>query len=394
MVWEAHDRDLGREVALKAVGPGGRSDLRGERLLLEAEAAARLSHPNIVTLFDAGRSEQGPYLVLELLRGETLAKRLDQGPITVWEALRVAVEVAKGLAHAHEHGVVHRDLTPGNVFLWADGQVKVLDLGMAHAFGKPKAEGGTRAYMAPEQAAGAPEDERTDVFALGVVLYRMLSGKLPFPEATNARARHIGSPPSLEVQDVPALAELVGKMLSKDPVKRPRNAGEVLAAFTAFQSELSHSPPTASVVRVRHRSHTRTPRALPTPSIAVLPFADLSPHHDVEEHRSAVTALLAARWRVGTGAHRRRATRSPKAWRRTPICWRSGRLSRASSLLLRRDGPTAPRIAQTKLHTATPLPAELAAGQALPSDRVSAAQPHPLRKRAVPARACPPRSSR
>ena len=98
----ARDRELGRLVAFKAVGPGGRPDLREERLLREAEAAARLSHPNIVTTRDAGRSEQGPYLVLELLRGETLAKWLDQGPMTVREALRIGVEVAKGLAHAHE----------------------------------------------------------------------------------------------------------------------------------------------------------------------------------------------------------------------------------------------------------------------------------------------------
>jgi serine/threonine protein kinase len=117
VVWEALDRELGREVAFKAVGPGGSPDLREERLLREAESAARLSHPNIVTLLDVGRSEQGPYLVLELLRGETLAARLHQGPLTVREALRIALEVAKGLAHAHEQGVVHRDLTPGNVFL-------------------------------------------------------------------------------------------------------------------------------------------------------------------------------------------------------------------------------------------------------------------------------------
>lgn len=149
-------------------------------MLREAEAAARLSHPNIVTLHDAGRSEQGPYLALELLKGQTLAQRLEQGPIALREALRIGVEVAKGLAHVHDHGVVHRDLTPGNVYLCDDGQVKVLDLGMARAFGRPTLRGGTSAFMAPEQAEGAPEDERTDVFALGVLLYRMLTGALPF----------------------------------------------------------------------------------------------------------------------------------------------------------------------------------------------------------------------
>ena len=143
VVYEARDRELGRLVAFKAVRAGARRTVREERLLCEAETAARLSHPNIVTLFDAGRAAQGPYLVMELLRGCTLARRPDPGPVPVREALRIAVEVAKGLAHAHAHGVVHRDLTPGNIFLCDDGQVKVLDLGLAHAFGHRKIDGGT-----------------------------------------------------------------------------------------------------------------------------------------------------------------------------------------------------------------------------------------------------------
>src|SRR5512133_1239736 len=186
VVYEARDRALGRPVAFKAVVAGPREAGRHDRLLQEAEAAARLSHPNIVTLYDVGRSEHGPYLVLELLRGQTLGQRLALGAISAREAVRVAIEVARGLAHAHARGVVHRDLTPGNVFLCEDGQVKVLDLGMAHAFGRRKVAGGTPSYMAPEQWRDAPEDERTDVFALGVMLHRMLSGDLPF--------RHEGRP--------------------------------------------------------------------------------------------------------------------------------------------------------------------------------------------------------
>src|SRR5512138_483705 len=125
VVWEARDRDLGRSIAFKAVRAGARAQLREERLLREAEAAARLSHPNIVTLHDVGRADQGPYLVLELLRGETLEERLARGPLSVRESLRICIEVAKGLAHAHERGVVHRDLKPANVFVCEDGQVKV-----------------------------------------------------------------------------------------------------------------------------------------------------------------------------------------------------------------------------------------------------------------------------
>jgi len=111
VVYEARDRELRRTVAFKAIGPGVRPEVAGDVLLREAEAAALCSHPNIVTLYDLGRCEHGPYLVLEFLRGETLAARLAREPLAVAEALRVAVEVAKGLAHAHAHGVIHREAT-------------------------------------------------------------------------------------------------------------------------------------------------------------------------------------------------------------------------------------------------------------------------------------------
>ncbi len=278
VVWEALDRGLGRAVALKAVRSGQRPDLREERLLREAEAAARLAHPNIVTLLDAGRSEQGPYLILELLRGETLATRLDQGPIAIREALRIGVEVAKGLAHAHELGVVHRDLTPGNVFLCRDGQVKVLDFGMAHAFGRPKAEGGTRSYMAPEQAAGAPEDERTDVFALGVVLYRMLSGKLPYRGGSSRRPRRT-APRELEIGELPALGPFLARMTSTEPLERPRNCAEVLAALTTFQHELEGPRSSeASGVHLRRRTRTRHLAMLAACLLLVLAAAFLASH--------------------------------------------------------------------------------------------------------------------
>jgi TolB-like protein len=249
VVYEARDTQLGRTVAFKAVRAGGQLDVREERLLREAEAAARLSHPNIVTLFDVGRSERGPYLVLEFLRGETLARRLEQGPIPLAEALRVATEVAKGVAHAHVHGVVHRDLTPGNVFLCDDGQVKVLDLGMAHAFGHRRVSGGTPGYMAPEQERGAPEDERTDVFALGAILRRMLSGDPPFANASGARPA-----PPLDVPGMSALGDLVARMLEEDPVERPRDAREVLGVLGTLQRELERAPALgSSLARPRRR---------------------------------------------------------------------------------------------------------------------------------------------
>jgi len=254
VVYEARDGQLGRSVAFKAVRAGDQAALREERLQREAESAARLSHPCIVTVYDVGRCEQGPYLVLELLRGTSLAERLAQGPLAVREALRVAVRIAEGLAHAHGRGVVHRDLTPGNVFLCDDGQVKVLDFGLAHAFGQPRIAGGTPAYMAPEQWRGAPEDERTDVFALGVILYRMLAGVLPFEEDGGRSVTGSRRATDLEVSQAPALGALVSRMLEKDPVLRPRNGGEVLAALATFQQELERQPSTPSaLVRPRRK---------------------------------------------------------------------------------------------------------------------------------------------
>ena len=265
VVYEARDVLLGRSVAFKAVRAGDEAALREERLQREAESAARLSHPSIVTLYDVGRCEHGPYLVLELHKGRSLAERLAQGPLSVREALRIALRVAGGLAHAHGRGVVHRDLTPGNVFLCDDGQVKVLDFGMAHAFGQPRIAGGTPAYMAPEQWRGAPEDERTDVFALGVMLYRMLSGALPFEEDLGRSVVGPRPAPVLDVPEIPPLGPLVARMLEKDPVLRPRSGAEVLAALSAFDLELNRTPsgPAASsgprALGVRPRGPRRRP---------------------------------------------------------------------------------------------------------------------------------------
>ena len=288
VVWEARDRELGRSVAFKAVRAGGETGVREERLLREAEAAARLSHPNIVTLYDVGRSEHGPYLVLELLKGRTLEEQRALGPIPLPEALRIGVEVAKGIAHAHLNGVVHRDLSPGNVFLCDDGQVKVLDFGMAHAFGQRKVNGGTRAYMAPEQARGAPEDERSDVFAFGVILHQMLTGELPFKGQGRERSRPA---PELEIPGAPTLGGLVARLLERDPLKRPRDGGQVLSALSLVQAELEHPPaggaepappreaPTEAEARARRRRRAAPSREAAA-SIAVLPFADLSPAKD------------------------------------------------------------------------------------------------------------------
>jgi eukaryotic-like serine/threonine-protein kinase len=226
VVYEAHDQVLARPVALKAVrAPPTAAEGQG---LAEAEAAARLAHPNIVHLYDVGRCERGAYLIMELLRGETLAARLARGPLRPRQAVATAVEIARGLAHAHLHGVVHRDLKPGNVFLCEDGQVKVLDFGLARVFGRLAAAGGTADYMAPEQARGEPGDERSDVYSLGVMLQELLTG----------RHGGDGGRVSGRAGSLLALRRLVEETRSADPADRPASAGEVLRRLLRVQRAL------------------------------------------------------------------------------------------------------------------------------------------------------------
>ena len=324
IVYEARDRDLGRQVALKVVRPGRVTEEEG-KVIREAEAIARLTHPNIITLHDVGRSDGGPYLVFELLRGKTLQERMDEGPMPVQEAVHVATEVARGLAFAHAEGVVHRDLKPSNVFVTNKGLVKILDFGMAHAFGRRRVSGGTPAYMAPEQWEDDPEDERTDVFALGVMLYRMLSGEYPYPEGKGRWSSGTATALKLDAPGAPRLSELVDRMLDRTPKGRPRDGAAVLAALTPIEDALRTKPADGSppvhatkrktttrdlLAKLRRRhaflpllavaapllaiagaggwyawnraagGRTAAAANVAVPSIAVLPFADLSPGHD------------------------------------------------------------------------------------------------------------------
>jgi hypothetical protein len=251
VVYEARDAELGRRVAFKALRPGDRArDPRVEELMRrEAVAVAQLQHPNIVTLFDAGRSDAGPYLVFELLRGETLAQRLARGTVSSREALRIALAVARALVHAHASGVLHRDLKPSNVFLTADGGVKVLDFGLAHVFGAggpPRS--GTPGYMAPEQRRGDPEDARTDVYAVGVLLAEMARGPAP---RLDVAALVAGAPGPL--------GALARRCAADDPADRPPDAA-ALADALARAIEAGEPAPApaaapaggASVAALRH----------------------------------------------------------------------------------------------------------------------------------------------
>jgi eukaryotic-like serine/threonine-protein kinase len=218
VVYEAHDAELGRPVAFKTIR-GGReetAEAKRRQAEAEAEAGARLAHPNIVHLYDLGRVEQGAYLIMELLRGRTLAQKLAEGALPLREAVRVAVEITRGVAHAHARGVVHRDLKPSNVFVCDDGQVKVLDFGLASVLGRGSISGGTPGYMAPEQRRGEAGDERADVYSLGVMVEELTAGHHP-PQA---------------------LQRLTARMRQPDPASRPAHAGQVLAELTAIQKSL------------------------------------------------------------------------------------------------------------------------------------------------------------
>jgi TolB-like protein/Tfp pilus assembly protein PilF len=258
-VYRARDTRLGRDVAIKVLPAEFAEDPeRLKRFEREAKATAALSHPNILDVHDVGTHEGVPYLVEELLEGESLKERLVGGALVVPEAVGIAVQIARGLAAAHGKGIVHRDLKPANVFLSKDGQVKILDFGLAKLVeGAPAGEAetltqaptgatepvrvlGTVAYMAPEQARGMAVDARADVFAFGVVLYEMVAGERPFRGATatdTVAAILTKEPAALRASVPPGLVEVVGTCLAKDPEKRYSSGSEVLAALGGLDVE-------------------------------------------------------------------------------------------------------------------------------------------------------------
>jgi serine/threonine-protein kinase len=244
VVWRAHDEVLGRQVAVKLLGPSFSDRVARQRIKAEAQVAARLAHPNVAGVYDFGESRQGrrrkvPYIVMELVHGDTLAVRQQSDPMHWRTAVGIAAEVAAALAAAHACGVVHRDIKPGNIMLARTG-VKVVDFGIAAAVGALEDRGeellGTPAYVAPERFAGRPAAPATDVYALGVLLYESLAGRLPWSaySVTGLVTAHRELPPS-PLPPIPGLpadvVELCEQCLSKDPDARPSSlyAAVVLA---------------------------------------------------------------------------------------------------------------------------------------------------------------------
>jgi len=185
-VWKAEDTKLGRPVALKLLASHLlRDEEAGKRFQREARAAAALSHPNITTVHEIDEADGQTFLALEYVEGETLEQRIDKGPLPLPEALDIAQQIAAGLQAAHDAGVVHRDIKPGNVLITPDGRIKILDFGLALLTEGSKLTQldttvGTIAYMSPEQTQGSGTDHHTDIWALGVALYEMVTGQQPF----------------------------------------------------------------------------------------------------------------------------------------------------------------------------------------------------------------------
>jgi len=273
-VYRARDESLGRDVAIKLLPTAVSADPeRLRRFQQEARAAAALNHPNIVGVYGFGTDNGTPYVVTELLEGESLRERLRSSPLPVRKAMDFASQLARGLAAAHEKGIIHRDLKPENLFLTRDGRLKVLDFGLAKLLDTPTAIGGSMAptvagatdrgtilgtlgYMAPEQLRGRPVDHRADIFSFGAILYETLSGRRAFHGETSAdtiSAILNHDPPELAATSrniPPVLERLVRHCLEKNPEERFQSARDIAYDLEQISSASSTN---SEVAPIQHR---------------------------------------------------------------------------------------------------------------------------------------------
>src|SRR5579871_2785501 len=295
-VYRARDSRLGREVAIKILPESFATDPeRLRRFEQESQAVAALNHPNILAIYDVGTRDGSPYLVSELLEGESLRAILEKGPIPQRKAIEYAVQVANGLAAAHDKGIVHRDLKPDNLFVCRDGRVKILDFGLAKLAPKetPGVDGatmtqhtaagvvmGTASYMAPEQVRGGQVDARTDMFSFGVVLYEMLSGRRAFqrdsaPETMTAILKEdVPEFTDAKLAVAPALERIVRRCLEKSPDHRFQSAKDLAFALEAV-SQIS-GPKTGAQAPVAAPPSKTSPKAAIYAASLVLAAATLA----------------------------------------------------------------------------------------------------------------------
>jgi Tol biopolymer transport system component len=329
-VYRAHDSRLDRTVAIKVLPASFSADRdRLQRFGQEARAAAALNHPNILSIFDIGEEQGAPYVVSELLEGETLRERLRNGPLPVRRVIDYATQVAKGLAAAHEKGIVHRDLKPENLFLTSDGRVKILDFGLAKLT-RPEATDrsgdaptiqvatetgmvmGTAGYMSPEQVRGKPADHRSDIFAFGAILYEMVSGKRAFhgesaADTMSAILKEEAPELSETARNVPpGLERIVRHCLEKHPAQRFQSAGDLAFDLEAL-TEISSSTKSGAQAAVQQAASSSSCRSLVMGAGAIVLAA----------------ALLAAGWWLGHGS----GAASPAEYKQ--ITFRTGSIGNA-----------------------------------------------------------------
>jgi ABC-type oligopeptide transport system substrate-binding subunit/tRNA A-37 threonylcarbamoyl transferase component Bud32 len=237
-IYRAHDQILDRDVAVKVLTHQNLGEEGKAKLLHEAQAAAKLNHPNIVSIYDAGIQDDTPFIVMELVEGTSLDRT---PPPTMEEIIHIAEQISAALQHAHQQKIVHRDLKPENVLISREGTVKLMDFGLARSIAsRMTSEGtieGTVFFMAPEQALGQATDHRTDFYSLGVILYELISGQLPFTsdDPLQVISQHIYAPvvpPSALNPDIPRkFDELILRLMGKRPADRPANAAAILNAL-------------------------------------------------------------------------------------------------------------------------------------------------------------------
>jgi TolB-like protein/Flp pilus assembly protein TadD/predicted Ser/Thr protein kinase len=311
VVYKAEDTKLKRTVALKFLSPQAvGTDEDKTRFIHEAQSAAALNHPNICTVHEIDEYGDRSFIAMECVEGESLKAKIKSGPLRLDEAVRIAIEIAEGLQEAHSKGIIHRDVKSANIMLTTGGRVKVMDFGLAKSSGGTQLTQtgttvGTVAYMSPEQGRGERVDCRTDIWSLGVVLYEMITGELPFKaDYEQAVVYSIMNEPPRSIRDVRSgtpleLEHVVTKALAKDPNERYELASDILSDLGAIKKKIE----TKTDMEVTAESE-------PTPSIAVLPFVNMSPDPDneyfgdglAEELINALTQLKGLRVAARTSA--------------------------------------------------------------------------------------------